>query len=218
MNLVQLKSILILYFCKYSEVLEIIGGIFIVLHFFFRKNGYWNDTISGYIVFTGCKDVLGEVSLKYFTRDWYKEMQVLEFVSFIDSIKEWSEMDIESLKEEMEKRKIDLLKFLPESIYSIIQNITTNSKYPSGELKKRMQKWTADYEKRVAQLDQLYVEYFNSIEKKLPSNVAQLHKTSLHDSVIKVVKRKSEDTLSIILDCSGTFSEFDKLEVTFIPH
>ncbi len=39
---------------------------------------------------------------------------------------------------------------------------------------------------------------------------------SLHDSVIKVVKRKSEDTLSIVLDCSGTFSEFDKLEVTFI--
>ena len=62
-------------------------------------------------------------------------MQVLEFVSFIESIKEWSEMDIQSLKEEIEERKIDLLKFLPESIYSIIQNITTNSKYPSGELK-----------------------------------------------------------------------------------
>ncbi|PEY99939.1 hypothetical protein CN353_10730, partial [Bacillus cereus] len=42
MNLVQLKCILILYFCKYSEVLEIIGGIFTVLHFFFRKNSYWN--------------------------------------------------------------------------------------------------------------------------------------------------------------------------------
>ncbi|PFD41811.1 DUF4085 family protein [Bacillus cereus] len=125
-------------------------------------------------------------------------------------------MDIQSLKEEIEERKIDLLKFLPESIYSIIQNITINSEYPSGELKKRMQKWTTDYEKRVAQLDQLYVEYFNSIEKKLPSNVAQLHKTSLHDSVIKVIKRESEDTLSIVLDCSGTFSEFDKLEVTFI--
>ena len=61
-------------------------------------------------------------------------MQVLEFVSFIESIKEWSEMDIQSLKEEIEERKIDLLKFLPESIYSIIQN-TINSEYPSGELK-----------------------------------------------------------------------------------
>lgn len=81
------------------------------------------------------KDILGEVSLKYFTREWYKKMQVLEFVSFIESIKEWSEMDIQSLKEEIEERKIDLLKFLPESIYSIIQNITINSEYPSGELK-----------------------------------------------------------------------------------
>ena len=35
-----------------------------------------------------------------------------------------------------------------------------------------------------------------------------------NDSVIKVIKRESEDTLSIVLDCSGTFSEFDKLEVT----
>ncbi|OUC02178.1 hypothetical protein BK784_11135 [Bacillus thuringiensis serovar medellin] len=61
--------------------------------------------------------------MKYFTRGWYKKMQVLEFVSFIESIKEWSEMDIQSLKEEIEERKIDLLKFLPESIYSIIQNI-----------------------------------------------------------------------------------------------
>ncbi|PNK37856.1 hypothetical protein CBR55_13350 [Bacillus thuringiensis] len=216
MNLVQLKCIIILYFCKYSEVLEIIGEIFTVLHFFFRKNSYWNDIISGYIVFTGCKDVLGEVSLKYFTRDWYKKF--LEFLSFIESIKEWSEMDIQSLKEEIEERKIDLLKFLPESIYSIIQNITINSEYPSGELKKRMREWSTDYEKRVEQLDQSYVEYFNSIEKKLPSNVAQLHKTSLQDSVIKVVKRKSEDILSIVLDCIGTFSEFDKLEITFIPH
>lgn len=62
-------------------------------------------------------------------------MQVLEFVSFIESIKEWAEMDIQSLKEEIEERKIDLLKFLPESIYSIIQNITINSEYPLGELK-----------------------------------------------------------------------------------
>ncbi len=67
----------------------------------------------------------------------------------------------------------------------------------------------------MAQLVQSYLEYFNSIKKKLSSNVVQLHEASLHDSVIKVVKRKSEDTLFIVLDCSGTFSDFDKLQVTF---
>ncbi|MCZ6944943.1 DUF4085 family protein, partial [Bacillus mycoides] len=35
----------------------------------------------------------------------------------------------------------------------------------------------------------------------------------LHDSVIKVVKCKSEYTLSIVLDCTGTFSDFNKLQV-----
>ncbi|KLA35200.1 hypothetical protein B4080_2743 [Bacillus cereus] len=58
-------------------------------------------------------------------------------------------MDIQSLKEEIEERKIDLLKFLPELIYSIIQNITINPECPSGELKKRMREWSTDYEKRV---------------------------------------------------------------------
>ncbi|MBS9803647.1 DUF4085 family protein [Bacillus cereus] len=153
--------------------------------------------------------------MKYFTRDWYKEMQVSEFVSFIDSIKECSEMDIESLKEEIEERKIDLLKFLPESIYSIMQNIIINSEYPSDELKKTMQEWIEGYERRVTHLDQSYIEHFNFIKEKFPLNVIQLHEFSLHDSRLNIVKKESEDTLSIVLDCSGTFSEFDKLQVTF---
>ncbi len=69
--------------------------------------------------------------------------------------------------------------------------------------------------KRMTQLDQSYLEYFNSIKKKLPSNVVQLHEFSQHDSVIKVVKCKSEYTLSIVLDCTGTFRDFNKLQVSF---
>lgn len=44
---------MIIDYCKYSEVLEIKGGIFTVLHFFFRKNSYWNDIINRYIAFVG---------------------------------------------------------------------------------------------------------------------------------------------------------------------
>lgn len=195
-----------------------IGGIFTVLHFFFRKNDYWNDIISGYIAFIGCENVLGERLLKYFTSDWYKEMQVSGFVHFIDSIEEWKELDsdyIQSLKDEVEERKEDLLNYLPETLHPYFHNNTIDSKFPPNELKKLLLEWTADYEKRMAQLDRSYVEYFNSIKKKLPSNVVQLHESSLHDSVIKVIKRMSEDTLSIVLDCSGTFSDFDQLQLTF---
>ncbi|KAA0745675.1 DUF4085 family protein [Bacillus sp. AY3-1] len=154
--------------------------------------------------------------MKNFTGDWYKEMQIIEFVSFIESIKEWSEMDIQSLIEEIKERKTDLLKFLPESIHPFIHNTIINSEYPSSELKKLMKEWIEDCEKRRAHLDRFYLEQFHSIKKKLPTNVIQLHDYSLHDSVVKSVERISKDTLIIILDCSGTFSEFDKLQVTFI--
>ncbi|PEI71456.1 hypothetical protein COE98_14175 [Bacillus wiedmannii] len=153
--------------------------------------------------------------MKNFTGDWYKEMQIIEFVSFIESIKEWSEMDIQSLIEEIKERKTDLLKFLPESIHPFIHNTIINSEYPSSELKKLMKEWIEDCEKRRAHLDRFYLEQFHSIKKKLPTNVIQLHDYSLHDSVVKSVDRRSEDKLIITLDCSGTFSEFDKLEVTF---
>uniref|UniRef100_UPI0022E815B5 DUF4085 family protein n=2 Tax=Bacillus mobilis TaxID=2026190 RepID=UPI0022E815B5 len=137
------------------------------------------------------------------------------FISYIESIKEWSEMDIQSLIEEIKERKTDLLKFLPESIHSFIHSITINSEYPSGELKKLMKEWIGGCEKRRAHLDRFYLDHFHLIKKKLPTNVIQLHEYSLHDSVVKSVERRSKDTLIIILDCSGTFSEFDKLQVTF---
>jgi len=153
--------------------------------------------------------------LKYFTGDWYKEIQIIEFVSFIESIKEWSEMDIQSLLDEIKERKTDLLKFLPKSIHPFIHSTTINLEYPSSELKKLMKEWIEDCEKRRAHLDRFYLEHFHSIKKKLPTNAIQLYEYSLHDSVVKSVERISKDTLIIILDCSSTFSEFDKLEVTF---
>lgn len=156
--------------------------------------------------------------MKYFTRDWYKEMQLSGFVHFIESIEKCKEIDpdyLQSLKDEVEERKEDLLNYLPETLHSYFYNNTIDSKYPPNELRKLLLEWTADYEKRMTQLDQSYLEYFNSIKKKLPSNVVQLHEFSLHDSVIKVVKCKSEYTLSIVLDCTGTFRDFNKLQVSF---
>ncbi|EJQ71113.1 hypothetical protein IG7_02566 [Bacillus cereus HuA2-4] len=163
--------------------------------------------------------------MKYFNKDWYKEMQVSGFLIFSETLEEWEEilresekvgMDYKkSLREDVEEKKEDLLKFLPKSLHPYIYDNTIKSEYPSEKLKKLMLDWTEDYEKRMNDLEQAYIDNYNAIKEKLTQNVVQLHEYSLHDSVVKTVERRSKDTLIITLDCSGTFSEFDKLEVTF---
>lgn len=83
--------------------------------------------------------------MKYFTRDWYKEMQVSGFLIFSETIEEWEEvlresekagMDYkQSLREDVEEKKEELLKFLPKSLHPYIYNNTINSEYPSEKLK-----------------------------------------------------------------------------------
>ena len=108
------------------------------------------------------------------------------------------------------------IKVPPKSLHPYIHDNTINSEYPTEKLKRLMLEWTKDYEKRMNDLEQAYIDNYNSIKEKLAQNVVQLHEYSLHDSVVKSVEKKSEATLIITLDCSGTFSEFDKLQATFI--
>ncbi len=153
-------------------------------------------------------------------------MQVSGFLNFPETVEEWEEMLRESekvgmdykqsLREDVEEKKEDLLKFLPKSLHPYIHDNTINSEYPTEKLKRLMLEWTKDYEKRMNDLEQAYIDNYNSIKEKLAQNVVQLHEYSLHDSVVKSVEKKSEATLIITLDCSGTFSEFDKLQATFI--
>ncbi|MEB9682485.1 hypothetical protein BK742_28155 [Bacillus thuringiensis serovar pingluonsis] len=163
--------------------------------------------------------------MKYFNKDWYKEMQVSGFLNFSETVEEWEEMLRESekigmdhkqsLREDAEEKKEDLLKFLPKSLHPYIHDNTINSEYPSEKLKKLMLEWTEDYEKRMDDLEQAYKDNYNSIKERLAQNVVQLHEYSLHDSQVTSVERRSKDTIIITLDCSGTFNEFDKLKVTF---
>ncbi|AXO98787.1 DUF4085 family protein [Bacillus anthracis] len=163
--------------------------------------------------------------MKYFNKDWYKEMQVSGFLNFSETVEGWEEMLRESekigmdykqsLREDAEEKKEDLLKFLPKSLHPYIHDNTINSEYPSEKLKKLMLEWTEDYEKRMDDLEQAYKDNYNSIKERLAQNVVQLHEYSLHDSQVTSVERKSKDTIIITLDCSGTFNEFDKLKVTF---
>jgi len=93
--------------------------------------------------------------MKYYTKDWYKEMGINGFLYFPDTKEEWDETinDFKSLgrdlqknlKEDLEFWKNDLIKFLPKSFHPYIHDGTLNTEYPSEELRKMIDKWKNEY-------------------------------------------------------------------------
>lgn len=163
--------------------------------------------------------------MKYFTKEWYDEMQVSGFLTFPETEEEWKE-DQAGYREEgidpaeiqhrdLEDKKENLLKFLPESFHPYIYDGTINSKYPTPDLRDMTAKWEAEYEDRFDALLDDYSRHYESIKEFLPPGAVQLTEKSLHDCIVKNVSRPSEDVLVLRLDCSGGFHYFKDIEVTF---
>lgn len=152
-------------------------------------------------------------------------MQVYGFLAFPDSKEEWEEtvqyyeeegIDYKKdAKKELESRKSDLLKFLPESFHPYIHNETINSEFPSPALRNIAEQWLVEYDERMEKIRTEYYDHYESIKSLLPKNVVQLHENSLHDATIKSVENPSNDTFIMILDCSGGFHYFTDIKLTF---
>lgn len=163
--------------------------------------------------------------MKYFTKDWYNEMQVYAFLNLPDSLEDWEEhinyyesegIDYkQNAKEDLELRKSDLLKFLPEFFHPYIHNGTLKSEFPSAELRKEAEQWQKDYIQRMEELYQKYFHHYESIKGILPKNVVQLHENTLHDATVKSVEYPSKDTFVMMLNCRGGFHYFTDVKLTF---
>ena len=163
--------------------------------------------------------------MKYFTIDWYKEMQVAGFLVFPETREEWDELlkyyhdegiDFQKTsRENMEYRKQDLLKYLPESFHSYIYLGTLNAKYPTKRLREMVNQWTRDYEKRTAAISKDYVRMYEVNKEKLSKNVVQFYDKSLHDAQLKRIARPVNDVLIMNLDCRGGFHYFSEIRVIF---
>lgn len=163
--------------------------------------------------------------MKYFTKEWYDEMQVSGFLSFPETEEQWEEDQAgyreqgidpaEVQHRELEDKKEDLLKFLPETFHPYIYDGTINSKYPTPELRAMVDQWEADYEARFDALLDDYSRHYESIKEALPPGAIQLTEKSLHDCVVKNVGRPSEDEVVLLIDCSGGFHYFKDVEVKF---
>lgn len=157
--------------------------------------------------------------MKYFTKEWYDEMQVSGFLTFpeIEQSEEAGLTEDPSgiSHNDLEEKKKDLLKFLPESFHSYIKSGTITSGTPTPELREMAGKWETDYEARVDVLLDDYSRHYESIKESLPAGAVQLTEKSLHNCTVKKVERPSPDVLLLYLDCKSGFHYFKDIQVTF---
>jgi len=163
--------------------------------------------------------------MKYFTKEWYDEMQVAGFLTFPETEAEWEAYQegyradgvdpVKIQRQELEDLREDLLKFLPESFHPYIYAGTINSAYPSPELRDMIAKWEADHEARVDALLDDYSRHYASIKESLPPGAVLLTEKSLHDCVVNSAERPSDDVLVLRLDCRSGFHYFKEIQVTF---
>ena len=150
----------------------------------------------------------GIILLKYFTQNWYREMQVYGFLTFPDSKEDWKESlnwengdgtsYIEILQAELEWRKDDLLTFLPAPFHPYILDGSLKTEYPSKELRKMAEEWNENYQSRSHDIRKQYMEQFDEIKDKLPAQVLEIHTKSLHDGEVLSIS-SSESTITFII-------------------
>lgn len=163
--------------------------------------------------------------MKYFTKDWYEEMQVAGFLVLPETEEDWQE-ELDYYREEgkdlleLNLRNLDdmresLMRYLPETFHPYIHEGTLVTEYPTPELRMLVNRWERDYERRMEELSDRYQQHFESIKAELPPNAVELVENGLHDAVVISVERSSEDQLVLTLDCSGGFHYFTDVRFTF---
>jgi len=163
--------------------------------------------------------------MRYFTKDWYDEMQVSGFLALHESEEDWEEELDYHRKEgndlrEMQLRNLEgmrenLLRYLPEAFHPYIHDGTLVTEYPTPELRMLVNRWERDYEQRMKDLSERERLHFESIKAELPPAAVELMENGLHDAVVLSVERPAEDQLVLTVDCSGGFHYFTDVRFTF---
>ena len=162
--------------------------------------------------------------MRYFTKEWYDEMQVSGYLAFHETLEEWEE-ELAYYKEEgidyeennrcnLEGMRTDLLKFLPECFHPYIHDGTISIGFPPQDLRDMAKQWEQEHEARLEAISDDYSRHYVSIKERLPAGAVQLMEQSLHDATVISVE-KTEETLIIKLDCSGGFHYFTDIQLTF---
>lgn len=163
--------------------------------------------------------------MNYFTKEWYAKMQVVGFLVFPETEQDWEESvawyqeegrNFDALcREELEYRKQDLLKFLPESFHPYIHAGTLGCQFPTTELREMAERWRHECHESNEGMRKEYRSYYLSIKDSLPSGAVQIYEKSLHDARVRSLEMPTGDTFIMMLDCRGSFHYYTDVKLTF---
>lgn len=145
----------------------------------------------------------GDEKMKFYTKEFYEEMQVAAFITFPPSREEWNEF-MDSLKEDkkdyidngilhLELMKDDLLKYLPTSLHKSIHDKTIVTDYPSSENLRIINQWRESFNTKAECVKHASIERYESIKNELPTSVVHLQEEALHDAEVISFECKPEE-------------------------
>lgn len=164
--------------------------------------------------------------MKYFTKKWFEENQLSNYLFFLVTIEDWEEekayyreydIDLEQeRKMELQRDQDKLLRFLPEEFHPYILDGSIIDGAPSEKLRNMAKNWLEKFETLTNEKFEKCAADFIVAESKLSKTTKELFVSSFHDATIQAIERNSDQTFTIELNLENTYHDTDRLTITFV--
>ncbi|MEX3623089.1 DUF4085 family protein [Viridibacillus arvi] len=164
--------------------------------------------------------------MKYFTKQWFEENQLSNYLFFLVTMGDWEEekayyreygIDLEhERKMELQRDRDKLLKFLPEEFHPYVLDGSIIEGATSNKLRSMAKDWLEHFDDLTNKKFESSAADFIAAKSKLSKTVSDLFDSSFHDAIIQSIERYSDQTCTIKLNLENTYHETDMLTITFI--
>jgi len=163
--------------------------------------------------------------MKYFTKQWFEENQLSNYLFFLVTMGDWEEekayyreygIDLEQeRKMELQRDREKLLRFLPEEFHPFVLDGSIIAGSPNDNLRNLAKNWLEHFDALSNEKFERCAADFISAKSKLPKAVNDLFVDSFHDAIIQTIERNADQTCTIKLNLENTYHENDMLIITF---
>ncbi|MGE7920586.1 DUF4085 family protein [Viridibacillus sp. NPDC093762] len=164
--------------------------------------------------------------MKYFTKQWFEENQLSNYLFFLVTMGDWEEekayyreygIDLEQeRKMELQRDRDKLLKFLPEEFHPYVLDGSIIEGSPSNKLRGLAKNWLEHFDAVTNEKFESCAADFIVAKSELSKTVSDLFVNSFHDAIIQTIESNTDQTCTIKLNLENTYHEMDMLSITFI--